>query len=130
MKLCAIHSITGRICLRSGLHIGEIRIGGGGAKSDVVCQIAADVFGLPVTRTQTHEACSIGSSMAAFVALGVFDGYDAAVAAMVRVKDTFQPNEENHRIYAAIYQQAYSKIYSRLRPIYRKIIGLKRRTAP
>ena len=115
---------------RSGLTIHEIRIGGGGAKSDVVCQIAADVFGLPVTRTQTHEACSIGSSMAAFVALGVFDGYDAAVAAMVRVKDTFQPNEENHRIYAAIYQQAYSKIYSRLRPIYRKIIGLKRRTAP
>ena len=64
------------------------------------------------------------------MALGVFDGYDAAVAAMVRVKDTFQPNEENHRIYAAIYQQAYSKIYGRLRPIYRKIIGLKRRTAP
>ena len=33
---------------RSGLTIHEIRIGGGGAKSDVVCQIAADVFGLPV----------------------------------------------------------------------------------
>lgn len=32
---------------RSGLTIHEIRIGGGGAKSDVVCQIAADVFGLP-----------------------------------------------------------------------------------
>lgn len=114
---------------RSGLHIQEIRIAGGGARSDVVCQIAADVFGLPVTRTQTHEACSIGSSMVAFVAQGVFPDYDAAVASMVHEKDTFLPNAENHSVYAEIYEQAYSKIYPRLRPIYRKLIGLKRRTA-
>lgn len=67
---------------RSGLTIHEIRIGGGGAKSDVVCQIAADVFGLPVVRSQTHEACSIGSSMVAFVAKGVFADFDAAAKAM------------------------------------------------
>ena len=114
---------------RSGLHIEEIRIAGGGARSEVVCQIAADVFGRPVKRTQTHEACSIGSSMVAFVAQGVFADYDEAVARMVHEKDTFLPNAENHSVYAAIYEQAYSKIYPRLRPIYRKLIGLKRRTA-
>ena len=89
---------------RSGLTIHEIRIGGGGAKSDVVCQIAADVFGLPVVRSQTHEACSIGSSMVAFVAKGVFADFDEAA-------------------------KAYRKIYPRLRPIYQKLIQVKRRIA-
>ena len=102
---------------RSGLTIHEIRIGGGGAKSDVVCQIAADVFGLPVVRSQTHEACSIGSSMVAFVAKGVFADFDAAAKAMVHVKDTFQPNERNHEVYNDIYEQAYRKIYPRLRSL-------------
>ena len=114
---------------RSGLTIHEIRIGGGGAKSDVVCQIAADVFGLPVVRSQTHEACSIGSSMVAFVAKGVFSDFDAAAKAMVHVKDTFQPNERNHEVYNDIYEQAYRKIYPRLRPIYQKLIQVKRRIA-
>lgn len=114
---------------RSGLHIGELRLAGGGARSDVVCQIAADVFGLPVKRIQTHEACSIGSSMVAFVAQGVFPDYNAAVAGMVHEKDVFAPNAKNHAIYAEIYEQAYRKIYGRLRPIYKKIIGLKRRTS-
>ena len=114
---------------RSGLTIREIRIGGGGAKSDVVCQIAADVFGLPVVRSQTHEACSIGSSMVAFVAKGVFADFDEAAKAMVHVKDTFQPNERNHEVYNDIYEQAYRKIYPRLRPIYQKLIQVKRRIA-
>ena len=114
---------------RSGLTIHEIRIGGGGAKSDVVCQIAADVFGLPVVRSQTHEACSIGSSMVAFVAKGVFADFDEAAKAMVHVKDTFQPNERNHEVYNDIYEQAYRKIYPRLRPIYQKLIQVKRRIA-
>ena len=114
---------------RSGLTIHEIRIGGGGAKSDVVCQIAADVFGLPVVRSQTHEACSIGSSMVAFVAKGVFADFDEAAKSMVHVKDTFQPNERNHEVYNDIYEQAYRKIYPRLRPIYQKLIQVKRRIA-
>ena len=95
----------------------------------MVCQIAADVFGLPVVRSQTHEACSIGSSMVAFVAKGVFADFDAAAKAMVHVKDTFQPNERNHEAYNDIYEQAYRKIYPRLRPIYQKLIQVKRRIA-
>ena len=95
----------------------------------MVCQIAADVFGLPVVRSQTHEACSIGSSMVAFVAKGVFADFDEAARAMVHVKDTFQPNERNHEVYNDIYEQAYRKIYPRLRPIYQKLIQVKRRIA-
>lgn len=112
---------------RSGITIKELFIGGGGAKSNVVCQIAADVFGLPVKRIQTHEACSVGSSMVAFVSKGVFADYDEAVKSMVHEKDVFVPNPANHTVYMNIYEKAYRKIYGRVEPIYKKIIEIYNR---
>jgi sugar (pentulose or hexulose) kinase len=112
---------------RSGLKIRELYVSGGGARSDVVCHITADVFGLPVKRIQTHEACSIGSSMAGFVSMGVFRDYDEAAASMVHVKDTFEPDMENHRVYMEIYKKAYCKIYGKLEPIYKRLIDIYKR---
>ena len=106
---------------RSGLEIEELFVGGGGARSDIVCQITADVFGLPVKRIQTHEACSIGASMVAFVADGVFKDYDDAIAHMVHEKDVFEPREKEHEIYMELYSVAYRKIFGKLEPIYRKL---------
>lgn len=102
---------------RSKLTVDELFAGGGGTKSPVVCQIAADVFGLPVHRIQTHEACAVGCAMVAFLAQGVFKDYEDAIVHMVQNKDVFVPNMENHRIYMKIYSKAYSHLASRLKPI-------------
>ena len=115
---------------RSGLRIRELFVSGGGAGSDTVCRIAADVFGLPVKRIQTHEACSIGSSMVAFVALGEFESFEEATKAMVHVSREFLPNVNNHRVYMDIYDRAYSKIYPKLRPIYRSINQILKKRRP
>lgn len=40
---------------KAGYRMKEIRVGGGGSQSDQICQITADMFGIPVVRTQTHE---------------------------------------------------------------------------
>lgn len=112
---------------RSKLSIDEIFVGGGGAKSDIVCQISADIFGLPVKRTQTHEACSVGSSMVAFVANGTYKDYPDAIAHMVRQKDVFTPNAENHRMYMLLYNKAYRKIFGKLQPINKSIIEIYKR---
>lgn len=112
---------------RSGNEIKEIYIGGGGAKSDIVCQIAADMFGLPTKRIQTHEACSIGSSMVAFVAKKEFDSYEAAIKSMVHEKDVFLPDEKNHELYMELYNKAYKKIFPKLTGIYRQIIKTYKR---
>lgn len=107
---------------RAKLHIDEIFVGGGGARSDVVMQILADIIGLPVKRIQTHEVCSIGASMVAFLAKGVFKDYDEAIKAMSHVKDVFTPEPKAHEAYMSIYYEAYIKIFPMLEPIYRKII--------
>lgn len=112
---------------RSGLKIEELFVGGGGAKSDIVCKITADIFGLPVKRTQTHEASSIGASMVAFIATGVFKSYDDAIEHMVRVKDTFMPDAHNHELYENLYKKAYSKIENKLEPINKAILKIYKR---
>ena len=112
---------------RSGLKIDELFVGGGGARSDVVCQITADIFDLPVKCIQTYEASSIGASMVAFISRGVFKDYDEAIKSMVHVTRTYTPRAKEHATYMALYDTAYRKILLRLEPIYRQIIEITQR---
>ncbi len=95
---------------RSGQRITELYIAGGGSVSDSVVQICCDVFGLPVKRIQTHEASGIGSSIAAFVAMGEFPSFQEAVKSMVHDKDVFKPNMGNHKVYMDLYNDVYRHI--------------------
>ena len=106
---------------RSGHAFEEIRLAGGGSQSDEICQITADMFGIPVKRTVTHEATGIGSAMAAFVGLGVFRNYQEAQEAMVHLKDTFEPDMGQHQIYYELYQDVFQNIYGKLAPLYAKL---------
>ena len=81
---------------KGGFRFEEIRVGGGGAQSSEICQITADMFGLPVVRTQTYEVSGIGSAISAFVTLGVFEDYREALRCMVHKKDVFKPNRRQH----------------------------------
>lgn len=112
---------------RGGLNVKEVFVGGGGSKSDLACQILADVFDLPVKRIHTHEASSIGAAMTAFVAKGEFDGFDDAIKSMVHEKDVFTPIKENHEVYAGMYNMVYKKIYRHVKPLYATMNNLKER---
>ena len=112
---------------RGKKHIEEIFVGGGGSKSDLACQILADTFGMPVKRIHTHEACSVGAAMVAFVAKGEFAGYDEAIKSMVHEKDVFTPIPEHHEVYMNIYNKVYRKIYKNVRPLYATMNNLKER---
>ena len=107
--------------------IDELYVGGGGSKSDLACRILADVFGLPVKRIHTHEACSVGAAMVSFVAKGEFESFDEAIKSMVHVKDVFAPDAKNHEIYANMYEKVYRKIYKEVRPLYATMNNLKER---
>lgn len=106
---------------RSGQKIRELYVAGGGSQSDEICQITADMFGLPVKRVQTHEASGLGASLAGFVACKEFKSYEEAIKAMVHDKETFLPNMKDHYKYHELYSEVYSKIYRRLLPLYKKI---------
>ena len=95
-----------------------IRISGGGARSDEICQIYADLFGVRVERVQTIETSSLGAAMGGFLSLGVYASAKEAAKAMVRVTKTFEPNPENTKVYDELFEKAYKHLYPRLKNIH------------
>ncbi|MHB8834167.1 MAG: FGGY-family carbohydrate kinase [Candidatus Methylomirabilia bacterium] len=110
-----------RIARRSGVALTEVRVVGGGSQSDAAMQLTADVFGLPASRTHVYEASGLGAAIAAAVGLGLHPDFGAAVAAMTRRGETFQPQPETRRLYDGLYRDVYLRLYERLRPLYEKI---------
>lgn len=81
---------------------GDLLLTGGGAKSRAWCQLRADILGRPVKIPENAEA-ALGMAV-----LAAADGRDVAVtaAAMVRIRETLDPQPER--------THAFSKPYLRL----------------
>ena len=71
---------------------------------------------MTLTVTENSDS-SLGSAMLAGVAVGLFGGYDQAVAHCVRTVRTVTPNEENTKRYAELYR-IYRRVHDALAPIY------------
>lgn len=104
---------------RNHRKVKEIRISGGGSQSDEICQITADMFGVPVARVQTFETSLLGAGVVGFLAIKEFANPKEAVAAMVHKSTVFKPRAHEHKIYDSIFYNGYLKIYPRLKPIHR-----------
>ena len=104
---------------RSGVHIDQIRIAGGGSQSAAAMQLTADVFGLPVSRPHLYEASGLGAAMNAAVGAGIHPDYPAALREMTHIGDTFIPDLGVHDIYQELYQKVYLRMYDRLQPFYK-----------
>lgn len=110
-----------RLERRNRTPIERLRVAGGGARSDAVMQITADVFGLVAERPRVTEASGLGAAINLAVGLGLYSDYAAAVAAMTEVGDRFEPNDENERLYSQIHNDVYRGMYGRLAPLYRSL---------
>lgn len=101
--------------------INKITVSGGGSKSDAICQITADIFGVDVYKNFTYECSSLGVAMSQFISLNEFNDIDECVENMVKYIKVFHPNKENHRKYNVIYKKVYKKMYPKLNSIYKNI---------
>jgi sugar (pentulose or hexulose) kinase len=110
-----------RIERRTGIPISRVRVSGGGSRSDVAMQIAADVFGLPAERAATSETSALGAAINAAVGSGLHADYPSAVRAMTGEGETFEPDAANQDIYDQLYRRVYHKLYDRLESLYESI---------
>ncbi|MNG41791.1 hypothetical protein D3C84_1312020 [compost metagenome] len=53
--------------------------------------------------------------------LGLYPDFPAAIKAMTRVGQVFQPNPEAQRTYERLYGEVYQHMYKQLKPLYQKI---------
>lgn len=104
-----------------GVRFREIRVGGGGSRSDTAVQIASDMFGLPVRRMATSEISALGTAIDAAVATGVHPTIEDAVKAMVHTGRTFTPDPAGMRVYDALYREVYLNLCRVLDPVNRRI---------
>ena len=97
------------------LHIpvNEIRVLGGGARSDIWNQIKADITRKTILRTENEEAACLGAAILAGKAVGIYDSVKDASKNMVRIKKTFEPKKENMETYEYTYKK-YVKLYDDL----------------
>lgn len=108
---------------KTGKKIEFVTLSGGGSSDNNICQITADVFGLPVKRAQTHETSGLGAAIVGFLGLGEYLTVEEAVDNMVHYNEkVFYPDEKNHRTYLRIFNTVYRKLYKRVKPLYLNMI--------
>ncbi len=96
-----------------------IAVSGGGSQSDLICQIAANIFNKPVKRVQTYETSALGAAIVAFSACGVYASDEEAIRNMVHYTDTFTPEPTAVVTYEHIYRNIYLKLYAKLQSFYK-----------
>lgn len=106
---------------RADYKIKRLMVSGGGANSEAICQITADLTGLTVQKIQTYETSALGVAMAAFVGIGEFANLNEAVKAMSHITKEYLPNMEVHNIYEQLYSKVYKKIYKANKKFYEAI---------
>ncbi len=74
----------------------ELRIGGGAAPNDFLCQFQSDVLGIPVVRPKNLETTALGAAYAAGIAVGLWDGPEA-VARLWEEDRRFVPRMSQER---------------------------------
>ena len=113
--------VTRMIEQDAGVEVEEFVAIGGGAASDLWCQILADASGKPLRRSQTVEASSLGAAMCAAAGAGWFKSIPEAAQAMSgKISRTTEPSEPNVSRYAALLE-IYRDIYPQLRQTYRQL---------
>jgi len=98
------------MCAELGLKLDNLIISGGGSNSNLFVQIFADVFGLPTYRNVVNSAAGLGAAICAALATGVYDHYETAIENMVRIRDSFQPDANNNKLYERMNSEVYQQI--------------------
>jgi xylulokinase len=103
-----------------GFDIQEMRATGGGARSPFWLQLKADITGVPVISLRHQESGCLGAAILAGLEIGRFRSVEEAVAALIHLGVTYEPDPARHRQYEERYG-LYREIYSRLADIHHRL---------
>jgi xylulokinase len=98
-----------------------LRLLGGGAVSDLWCQIHADILDRRIERVADPMYANLrGAALFAAMSLGKLALAD--VAARVPISGTFEPDPKAQQVYAPMYSE-YRRLYHRLHGVYARLNG-------
>ncbi len=74
----------------SGIRPAVLRVDGGAARNDFLCQFQADILGIPVERPASTESTALGAAYLAGLAVGFWKD-EAELAAQLKIAKRFEP---------------------------------------
>ncbi len=97
----------------------DIRMVGGGAKSNVWCQIYADVLDRTIRQVKGSVQTNLrGAAFLASIALGYIEFSD--IPECVEIARTFKPSPENRKIYDELFA-IFKEVYTSNKSVYEKL---------
>jgi xylulokinase len=109
-----------------GRQVERINIVGGGAKSDVWCQIFADVLQRPIRQVRDPIQANVrGAAFIAAAGLGIVAFAD--VPAYTEYQRDYQPTAAHRAVYDASFRE-FVNLYRQNKAIYRRLNGGRRRS--
>lgn len=100
----------------TGRKFAYLRLGGGGAQSEVLAQIMADVTGISMHSLENpRNGGVLGAALLAFYQLGMMPLED--IPAKVKIAKVYEPRQEYRQLYDRLFKQFLAGFKS-LKPIY------------
>ena len=96
-----------------GVPIEDMMICGGGGRSPFWRQMLADMYGCSVSTVQSDQGGALGAAILAGVGAGIYSDLETACDALVRKKDSSEPNMAANGAYAK-YFTLYKELYRTL----------------
>lgn len=110
--LAIAHNLS--IADRVGAPIEEVRAVGGPTRSELWCQIIADVTGRRLAVLPDNAGAPLGDALLAGAGVGLIDDPAAVAAACARIGRYYEPDERNRAHYRALLEN-YQKLYLNLK---------------
>jgi xylulokinase len=106
-----------------GAKVRQVRLSGGGARSEFWRQMQADIYGKTCVTINSEEGSSYGVALLAAVGTGHYSSVPQACKEAVSVTRTIKPRAKQRRQYAKLYEQ-YTRLYPALKDEFQRIAQL------
>jgi xylulokinase len=97
-----------------GAVIRQIRLSGGGARSQFWRQMQADIYGQTCATINAAEGGALGVALLAAVGTGEYGSIAQACKACIAVEETIKPNAAMKKLYKKLHEQ-YDRLYPALK---------------
>lgn len=119
-----------RIAQERGISVTECLGSGGATRSDVWCQIKADIYGKPFTVARLADGSEGGHALGLFAlaasAVRLTDNVGACVERLLSIRRTFEPSADRHALYDELFR-VYHRVSRRLLEDFDELAAVSRK---
>ena len=106
--------------LRSNFEVTQVRLTGGGSRSELWSQMFADALDTTVEVTDADEAGALGAAVCAGIGTGLYSSLDEATSRVVRLLRSHEPEPEGRDRLSEAYE-TYTALAEALEPVWPRL---------